>query len=312
MGTDINIKNEKLNCKENFNAAEILSKYKDIKKRTQENQKQLADLLKRDPSVENFSAVYTVVQRLLEEERQNENASSTGKPDNPYVRYIVSKIKKGDVGLEIGCAQGRLTEYLVKQGYFIVGIDSASSAIDVARQRSSNEEWGNKCTFYSTDARDLKTFKSSFFDFAISTEVIEHLGFPGFVLHMDQLNRILKIGGKYFVTCPSALISGTEGDLHIRMYYFRELYDLARIQGFRINLIINYRNKYFFTIPSVCNRLIILYESILRFTRLNYLFNKLKLTVLCLPMTVIFTRTHDNEKAAENRTLMIQKGFYID
>lgn len=32
MGTDINIKNEKLNCKENFNAAEILSKYKDIKK----------------------------------------------------------------------------------------------------------------------------------------------------------------------------------------------------------------------------------------------------------------------------------------
>lgn len=294
-----------------FNPHKILSEYEDIEVRTEENQRRLADILKRDPSEKNFSDVYSIVQRLLEAERKDENVSTGGRPDNPYIRYVAGQLRVGGVGLEIGCAQGRLSEYLVERGHYIVGIDSSRDAIEVAKGRCKDKEWSKNCTFLARDARDLKDFREEIFDFAISTEVVEHLGAPGFVLHMDQLKRVLKRGGKYFVTCPSALIYGTEGDLHIRMYYYQELYDLARILGFRVRYIFNYRKKFIFTVPEFFNFPIIWYERILRFTRANYIFNYLNIYFLCLPMNVVFVKIDDDKiKSRKVKKSLISKGFY--
>ena len=146
----------------------------------------------------------------------------------------------------------------------------------------------------------------------MSTEVVEHLGLPGFVLHMDQLRRVLKAGGKYFVTTPSALISGTEADLHIRMYYYREMCQIGRLLGFETQYIFSFRNSIIVALPSLLNPLVRLYESCLRVTRLNLLINKLGITFLCLPMAVIFTKKHGLADIRERRGKLRDQGFYRD
>ena len=303
---------QKINSLDDFDPRKILAEYESVQARTPENQRMLSNILRRDPSVENFSDVYSIVQRLLEAERGDSNMSTAGRPDNPYIRFVVKQIPKGSLGLEVGCAQGRLTEFLVGEGFSMVGIDSSRDAIVTAVERSRGTDWGEKCDFFATDARDLKDFKTDFFDFAMSTEVVEHLGIPGFVLHLDQLKRVLKPGGRYFLTCPSALISGTEGDLHIRMYYYREMCQLGRMLGFDTQLIFGYRNKLHVLLPRVLNPLIRLYESTLRATRLNLLFNRLGIIFLCLPMTIVFTKRHGLEDIRPKRQQLVSKGYYRD
>ena len=103
---------------------------------------------------------------------------------------------KGQRVLEIGCGTGRLVDYLSRCGFNVSGIDIAPSAI----------LWGLSFFPY----RDLRiasatatSFPDNAFDVVVSFDLIEHL--QSVDLHIEEVKRVLKPGGIYFLKTPHKL-----------------------------------------------------------------------------------------------------------
>jgi len=296
---------------EKYQADLLIENLKTLEKRTEENQRELSEILRRDPSPENFIKVYSIVESLHLKEGEGKKIFKTDYRNDPYIDYICSKMKPNSTILEVGCGDGQLCNIFSEKGHNVLGIDSARECISIAD--GHKDIGGNlKCAFEMFDCRNLKDIKSEYFDYMVSNHVIEHLGLSGFISHLEHASRILKKQGKYFITCPSALRSANEGDLHIKIFYYSELIQIAKMLGFNIELIIGFKGRYI-TLPSYFNLFVSAYEQFLRLTRLNLLFNYFDIYVLCVPISVILTKIDSNMERIERRkkiTEMQRRGWY--
>ena len=280
---------------------------------SKENQARLGDLLRRYPTTENFIRVYTIVERLLDRERGIQRTSTSASTSNPFIDYFCKQLAPSSTILEIGSSHGHLSEHLARKGHRIVGIDSAREGVEEATARLAGTEFEDRCHFEVRDCRELGDFTTEHFDYALSTEVIEHLGLAGAASHLEQVYRLLKKNGRYFLTCPSAAICGVEGDLHLRMYYFHELCSLAGLIGFETRLYYKLFGRHHVLIPAWLNALVGAYERLLVLTRLNTLFNRFGLLRLCLPMQVVLTKRMSAQELQDRRTYLHalrERGLY--
>lgn len=135
----------------------------------------------------------------------------------PYV--VVGEWLKGDV-LEVGCGEGRGVG-------MILGRVNSYSAVDkieeVIERLKSEYPSGN---FVADNIPPLKQFKSDSFDFVISFQVIEHINDDAFFLR--EIHRVLKPGGKLFLTTPNRPMSLSRNPWHIREYTAEELTNLGK------------------------------------------------------------------------------------
>jgi ubiquinone biosynthesis O-methyltransferase len=104
-------------------------------------------------------------------------------------------------GLDVGCGKGDIAVPLAFLGYIVVGIDICSEHVEEAKRwaEAKKAAEGNP-TFLIGDAENLP-FKVSSFDFAICSEVLEHLKRPERAL--KRINKALKEGGLLIVTVPN-------------------------------------------------------------------------------------------------------------
>jgi SAM-dependent methyltransferase len=98
--------------------------------------------------------------------------------------------------LDIGCGDGQITVALkgAARALDAYGVDIASSAVDLARER------GIKAFQVDMDRTDLP-FDYDFFDAVYCGELIEHLFDPGHLLR--EVRRVLKPGGICVLTTPN-------------------------------------------------------------------------------------------------------------
>jgi ubiquinone/menaquinone biosynthesis C-methylase UbiE len=104
---------------------------------------------------------------------------------------------EGKIVLEIGCGRGGFSNYLATLAPTqVFACDYSASAIEIAKQKYTHE----LITWKQENIMSLG-FKDETFDAAISCETIEHV--PDAEKAIQELYRVIKPGGRLFLTCPN-------------------------------------------------------------------------------------------------------------
>lgn len=153
--------------------------------------------------------------------------------------------------LELGCGEGWLSLALATSNRHVVGVDISDQCIELCR-RNQKEHGVPKVEFHRQSGVRLE-FKDETFDCAVSTEFLEHLHPDDVPLHLAEVRRVLKSGGRYVAVTPNRHRHHDEDDgtLHLRLYTYAELADLFESAGFRpvlspyfkTNLLVDARHK---------------------------------------------------------------------
>ena len=107
--------------------------------------------------------------------------------------------------LDVGCGEGRhtLAAYL-HTGVMAVGVDLGFDDLQTASGRIADMDAykpQGEIAFLQGDATGLP-FPDDYFDRVVCSEVLEHI--PNFIAVLDELNRVLKPGGRLCVSVPRA------------------------------------------------------------------------------------------------------------
>jgi len=92
--------------------------------------------------------------------------------------------------IDVGCGEGQVANYLIKQNpkLEIIGVDKSNQAINLARETV-------KAKFFVADIFDsAKVFSKKNFDLILILEVLEHLENPRL-----SLKELKKINSKYYI-----------------------------------------------------------------------------------------------------------------
>lgn len=103
--------------------------------------------------------------------------------------------------LEIGCGRGGFSNYLSMLTLSLKSIhacDFSNSAIEIAKSKFGDND--GKIIWKQEDVQKL-TFDDNYFDTIVSCETIEHVPNPDIAI--KELFRVLKPGGRLFLTCPN-------------------------------------------------------------------------------------------------------------
>jgi SAM-dependent methyltransferase len=138
--------------------------------------------------------------------------------------------------LEIGCGMGELSYGLTQKGYHCTGMD-----ISDVRMERLRKSLNPHLTFARGDATFLP-FISNYFDAVISTQLFEHLHPKDALIHLDEVNRVLKTNGRYIMETPNRLVGpgdvsrffvdGEADGFHLKEYNITEMIYLLTKHGF--------------------------------------------------------------------------------
>ena len=175
--------------------------------------------------------------------------------------------------LELGCGPGDLTYALIDHAEKIVATDISANAIAIAAERkklwSLAEEQVKKIEFKQMSAVQLD-FPDGTFDWAISTSMIEHLHPQDVDIHLCEVRRVLKAGGRYLIWCPNRTGHHKDRIDHLTMLSYPEWMEKLTRAGFR-----RCRSTLTSRPPLVDARWKILLERLLLLARLKILWTHL-------------------------------------
>ena len=157
--------------------------------------------------------------------KTTEIASSEIPSDNPVHQRLlfpymeVSSKVSGDV-LEIGCGTGRGVGVLSDQVSNYTGVDKNTDLMLELAGKYPNFK------FIDMFLPPLKDLPSDHYDFVVTFQVIEHIENDDFFL--QEAARVLKPGGKLFLTTVNKKFSLTRNPWHVREYLADQLRDLMQ------------------------------------------------------------------------------------
>lgn len=134
----------------------------------------------------------------------------------PYV--LVSEQVSGDV-LEVGCGEGRGIELLMNACNTYTAVDKIEPVISRLKEKYP------KGNFHSGHIPPFAMLQDNQFDYVVSFQVIEHIDDDRTFLR--EIHRVLRPGGKAFITTPNRPMSLSRNPWHVREYTAQELTGLA-------------------------------------------------------------------------------------
>ncbi len=134
----------------------------------------------------------------------------------PYV--MVSEWVRGDL-LELGCGEGRGVPYLSPVAGRYVGFDKIKEVIDRLKKRYPDQ------IFEQVVFPPVSNLSDNSFDTIVSFQVIEHIQDDS--LFLKEVYRILRPGGKAYITTPNIRKTLSRNPWHIREYQAGELISLT-------------------------------------------------------------------------------------
>ena len=108
-------------------------------------------------------------------------------------KRLIRRFGESQIALDIGCGTGLITRFI--RSSILIGVDINRWNLDRARRRIPGAD------FLQCDVEHLP-LRDRFVDFAISTEVIEHLYIPSRALR--EIARVLKPNGTFLGSVPSS------------------------------------------------------------------------------------------------------------
>lgn len=204
---------------------------------TKENQEGESELLlkfsRAEPSrrekvyVEHYEGQY--------QRRRLQSRSPTPRRRRRIENYCEAIGKGKQAVLELGCGVGDLTLALGSLSKTTIGTDVSFSAVKLAEERrqyrSGRKISDSHIAFAQMNATNL-AFSDNTFDAVLSTSMIEHLYRDDVAVHLREVWRVLRPGGKYLVWCPNALGHHNDRDVHLSMFSYRALITEMRQAGF--------------------------------------------------------------------------------
>ncbi len=145
--------------------------------------------------------------------------------DNPVHQRLYfpyeesSKAVHGKV-LELGCGWGRGVEKLIASCEHFTGLDKNEELIKALQHKYPDHY------FNTVDLPHLDEFADNSFDFVVTFQVIEHIQDDHKFL--SEAARVLKPGGKIFLTTVNKPYSLSRNPWHIREYHAGELKSLMQ------------------------------------------------------------------------------------
>lgn len=134
----------------------------------------------------------------------------------PY--HVCRDLVHGRV-LEIGCGEGRGIEILGDTGIRYTGVDKIEEVIATLAEKEPQFD------FIAMSVPPLGDFEDNSFDVVLSFQVIEHI--KDDKLFLEEIRRVLKPGGKAYITTPNIRMSLSRNPWHIREYTPEALSSLA-------------------------------------------------------------------------------------
>jgi SAM-dependent methyltransferase len=123
-----------------------------------------------------------------------------GRPQPAFVELVdAGEFYKGTV-LDVGCGTGENALYLVQNGFLVVGVDLSARAIVAAKAKAAERKLS--VDFRLANALSLD-FKGSHFDNVIDSGLFHTFNNDDRVSFADEIARVLKTNGRYFMLCFS-------------------------------------------------------------------------------------------------------------
>jgi SAM-dependent methyltransferase len=99
--------------------------------------------------------------------------------------------------LDLGCGTGRNANYLAEEGNNVIGIEISKTALNVARNRA--DELGVKVDYRLGDIGEKYDIEDSSIDLVLDITSSNSLDEKGRKIYIDEVHRVLKPGGYFFV-----------------------------------------------------------------------------------------------------------------
>lgn len=132
----------------------------------------------------------------------------------PFIKKELKKLDKNKTRiLEAGCGFGHWVFWMAEQGFETTGVDLSPKAISLAKDYALKNKINN-CKFIKGDVRKLP-IEDNYFDIIFSFGLIEHFLRPEIIL--KELLRVLKPGGKIFLSVPNKYSSHTISRLILKI-----------------------------------------------------------------------------------------------
>ncbi len=141
---------------------------------------------------------------VWEKEYRNPQLLTKGdKPQKDVLRFF--KFLKKEAGLvlenldvlDLGSGTGRNANYLAQLGNRVVGMETAPTALALAKTRA--QEKGLAVDYLLRDIGAKYPFSDSFFDLALDITSSNSLNEEERKIYLNEVNRVLKTGGYFFV-----------------------------------------------------------------------------------------------------------------
>ncbi len=122
-------------------------------------------------------------------------------PPDALVELVDSGKVKPCKTIDMGCGAGNYAIYLASRGFDVTGIDISPAAIKIARENAKKK--GIKGNFLVADVLgDLDEVRETF-DFAYDWELLHHIFPDNRKKYVQNVHKILNLGGKYLSVCFS-------------------------------------------------------------------------------------------------------------
>ncbi|MFK2827248.1 class I SAM-dependent methyltransferase [Bacillus sp. B190/17] len=140
-------------------------------------------------------------------------------PSEDLIRFIArnfyQELNRKDVKiLEVGCGTGANLWYIAREGFSVYGIDGSKTAIDKAIDRLNIEVPSWSGNLKVGDIESLP-FENNTFDAVIDVEAIYANNYENSKEIYNEINRVLKIGGKLYSRTFATKCWGDETGLNI-------------------------------------------------------------------------------------------------
>ncbi len=160
--------------------------------------------------------------------RQHQYFTSVMAPG--IVNFLKTKgLLKGQV-LDYGCGAGHLLQQMINvKGVTLYGLDFSEDSITATKQRIQNAAAVNQLVVATTLP---STFSNAAFDTITLIETIEHLQDAKLHETFNELYRLLKPGGKLFITTP--FNEDLSKHMHFCPFCTTEFHHIQHMQSFTV------------------------------------------------------------------------------
>ena len=153
-----------------------------------------------------YAEAYSAVSALAVQKCRSDSPEDRTAGTSPsLVEVLCQLVGRDDDVLEVGCGRGYTCLMLASHVRSMVGTEVSSSSVDESSRVMSREGIANVRIALVSGVELTDHFEPGAFSACLSIDVLEHLHPEDAALHLEQVFRLLRPGGRYIIVTPNRL-----------------------------------------------------------------------------------------------------------